>query len=383
MSRTVARAPDQAIASDDTPSIGLHQWLAQWHIDSILLVLLLAILGLGLFVLYSANGESMAAVVSQSKRIGLGLLVMVLVAQASPEGLRAWAPWLFAAGTLMLILVLLVGAESKGAQRWLDLGLLRFQPSEIMKLATPMALAAWLHFLPLPPNFKNLCIAALLMAVPVLLVALQPDLGTALMIAVAGGFTLFFAGLRWRYMLGLATAAAAAAPLLWMTMHDYQKQRVLTFLNPARDPGGAGYHITQSKVAIGSGGLFGKGWLNGTQAQLDFLPEAATDFVFAVYAEELGLLGVGFLLLLYLGVVFRGLMIAVNGQDSFQRLLAGSLSLTFFVYVFVNIGMVVGLLPVVGVPLPLVSYGGTSMVSLLAGMGMLMSIQTHRRLLAS
>ncbi|MBR9814250.1 rod shape-determining protein RodA [bacterium] len=346
-------------------------------------MLLVGIMALGLFVLYSANGESMGAVHSQLKRIGLGLLIMWLIAQTSPETLRAAAPWLFAAGTVMLVLVLVVGDASKGAQRWLDLGVVRFQPSEIMKLATPMALAAWLHFQPLPPRFRTLAVATLLIAVPVGLVAAQPDLGTALLIAVAGAFALYFAGLQWRYIIGAVAAAAAAAPLLWMNMHAYQQQRVLTFLNPARDPGGAGYHITQSKVAIGSGGLFGKGWLNGTQAQLDFLPEAATDFVFAVYSEELGLMGVGLLLLLYLGVVMRGLQIAVQGQDSFQRLLAGSIAMTFFVYVFVNIGMVVGLLPVVGVPLPLVSYGGTSMVSLLAGMGMLMSIRTHRRLLSS
>lgn len=383
MSQTVARAPDQAIASDDAPSVGLQQWLAQWHIDGILLVLLMGIMMLGLFVLYSANGESMPAVHSQAKRIGLGLVIMWMIAQASPESLRAAAPWLFAIGTLMLLLVLLVGDASKGAQRWLDLGIIRFQPSEIMKLATPMALAAWLHYQPLPPRFRTLCVAAMLVAVPVGLVAAQPDLGTSLLIAVAGAFTLYFAGLQWRYIIGAGAAAAAAAPLLWLNMHAYQQQRVLTFLNPARDPGGAGYHITQSKVAIGSGGLFGKGWLNGTQAQLDFLPEAATDFVFAVYSEELGLMGVGLLLLLYLAVVLRGLQIAIQGQDSFQRLLAGSISLTFFVYVFVNIGMVVGLLPVVGVPLPLVSYGGTSMVSLLAGMGVLMSIRTHRRLLSS
>lgn len=357
--------------------------LLRSQIDGILLTLIALVLALGLFILYSASGEDMGAVISQGKRIGLGLVCLVLVARLNPDTFRAFAPWLYAGGLILLVLVLLLGDTAKGAQRWLDLGVVRFQPSELMKLAVPMMLASYLHTRSLPPDWKSISICTVMVMVPVLLIMRQPDLGTALMIAVAGGFVLYIGGLRWRVLIGLALVAAAAAPAFWYQMHDYQRERVLTFLNPARDPGGAGYHITQSKVAIGSGGLFGKGWLEGTQAQLDFLPESATDFIFAVYAEEIGLLGVLVLLALYLGIIGRGLFISVRGQDSFQRLLAGGLSLVFFFYVFVNIGMVIGLLPVVGVPLPLISWGGTSMVSLLASLGVLMSIHTHRRLLSS
>ena len=362
---------------------GFQRWLLNWHIDAMLLGLIIMVLALGLFVLYSASGESSAAVSSQLKRITLGLVVMLALAQVNPDTFRAFAPWLYAFGLILLVLVLLLGDTAKGAQRWLDLGVIRFQPSELMKLAVPMVLAGFMHARTLPPKLRTIAAGSTLIVVPAALIMQQPDLGTALMIAISGGFVLYMAGLRWRFIGGLGLAGAAALPLLWSQMHGYQRERVLTFLNPARDPGGAGYHITQSKVAIGSGGLFGKGWLNGTQAQLDFLPESATDFIFAVYAEEVGLLGVLLLLVLYLAIVGRGLFISVKGQDSFQRLLAGSLSLVFFFYVFVNIGMVIGLLPVVGVPLPLISWGGTSMVSLLAGMGVLMSIHTHRRLLSS
>lgn len=366
---------------DTLPGIG--ELLARMRLDPPLFLLLLLLMGVGLSVLFSASEQNQAVINSQLTRLGIGLLVMITLAQFPPDWFRVGAPWVYTAGIIMLILVLLIGDTSKGAQRWLDLGVVRFQPSEFMKLAVPLTLAAYLHQRPLPPRFKHLLWAALLLALPTALVAKQPDLGTSLLVATAGLFVVYLGGLRWRLIFAGIAAAVAAAPLLWMNMHAYQQERVLTFLNPARDPAGAGYHITQSKIAIGSGGLFGKGWLNGSQAQLQFLPESSTDFIFAVYAEEAGLLGVLLLLVLYGLIVVRCLMIAVRAQDMFQRLTAGSLGLTFFVYVFVNIGMVIGILPVVGVPLPLVSYGGTSIVILLAGFGILMSIHGHRKLLTS
>jgi len=274
------------------------------------------------------------------------------------------------------------GDVGKGAQRWLDLGFVRFQPSEIMKLAVPMMAAWYLHDRPLPPRFLELLVVVALVIVPAVMIALQPDLGTALLVGAAGILVVLLGGLRVRLIVGLAALAVALAPALWHVMHDYQRRRVLTFLNPESDPLGAGYHIIQSKIAIGSGGLFGKGWLNGTQAQLEFLPERSTDFIFAVLGEEFGLFGQGLLILAYLFVVGRGLYIATQAQDTFTRLLAGSISLTFFVYVFVNTGMVTGLLPVVGVPLPLISYGGTSMVTLMIGFGILMAVHGHRNLVA-
>lgn len=371
----ISRAPAQALS-----------WtarFARWHFDLWLGGLLLAISTIGLFVLYSASGHSLPMVISQAERLLLGFIVMVVVAQAPPEFYRGAAPWLYGVGMLLLGAVLVLGDHAKGAQRWLDLKVFRFQPSEIMKLAMPMAIAAFLHTRTLPPRVRTVIMTLVLIGLPTALIAVQPDLGTALLVLAAGVLALFFGGLGLRWILLAIAAAAASAPLLWMKLHDYQKNRVLTFLDPERDPLGTGYHITQSKIAIGSGGLFGKGWLAGTQAKLDFLPESHTDFIFAVYSEELGLLGVGVLLALYAAVVGRGLYIALRGQDSFQRLLAGSLAMTFFVYVFINMGMVIGLLPVVGVPLPLVSYGGTSAVTLLAGFGMLMSVYTHRKLLSN
>jgi rod shape determining protein RodA len=362
---------------------GLNDWLERWRLDPWLLLMLALISGIGLLVLYSASGHDHGAVMAQAKRLGLGFVVMVAVAQAQPEWYRGVAPWLYAATTVLLILVLLLGDSAKGAQRWLDFGILRFQPSELMKLALPMTVAAYLHYRVLPPRWTTMLATLLIIGLPSALIMRQPDLGTALLAIAAGGFALFFAGLRWRWILGALLAVAAAAPLLWARLHEYQRGRILTLFDPERDPLGAGYHITQSKIAIGSGGVFGKGWLEGTQAKLDFLPEAHTDFIFAVIAEEFGLLGVLLLLSLYLAVVIRGMVIALRAQDTFQRLLAAALSLKFFIYVFINIGMVVGLLPVVGVPLPLISYGGTSAVSLLAGFGMLMSIQMHRKLLSN
>ncbi|MES2883858.1 MAG: rod shape-determining protein RodA [Pseudomonadota bacterium] len=369
-----------------TPHSPASTWserLLRMHIDIWLVGLLAAVGSLGLAVLYSASGGSAGEVFAQFQRLVLGFVVMVTLAQVPPDFYRAGAPWFYGVALILLVMVLVLGDHAKGAQRWLDLGILRFQPSEMMKLAMPMMVAAWLHGRPLPPNWRDVLVALALIALPAGLVMVQPDLGTALLIIAAGGFALYLGGLSWRWIIGAMAAVAAAAPLLWFRLHDYQRNRVLTFLDPESDPLGTGYHITQSKIAIGSGGGFGKGLLNGTQAKLDFLPESHTDFIFAVLAEELGMVGVVLLLSLYVAIVSRGLFIALRGHDSFQRLLAGALSLTFFIYVFINMGMVMGLMPVVGVPLPLFSYGGTSAVTLLAGFGMLMSIHTHRKLLSS
>ncbi len=296
--------------------------------------------------------------------------------------MRDAAYWIYGAGLMLLVAVLVFGHEGKGAQRWLDLGFFRFQPSELMKLAVPLLVATYLAERPLPPSFGRLLVGLVMIVVPSLLIAKQPDLGTSILIASSGLIVVFLSGISWRLIIGFITLCASALPVLWYVMHDYQRQRVLTLLNPESDPLGAGYHIIQSKIAIGSGGIFGRGWLEGTQSQLAFLPERSTDFIFAVIAEEFGLIGVGVLLVMYLLVAGRGLYIASQAQSSFARLLAGSISITFLVYVFVNVGMVTGLLPVVGVPLPLVSYGGTSMVTLLAGFGILMSIHTHRRMMS-
>ncbi|MGQ0697206.1 MAG: rod shape-determining protein RodA [Panacagrimonas sp.] len=353
------------------------------HIDPILLLLLLAVCALGLTVLYSASGHSIAVVVNQAERLALGLGVMLVAAQAPPEIYRAGAPWFYGLALVLCALTLGLGDHAKGAQRWLDFGVLRFQPSELMKLGMPIMVAGFLHAFTLPPRWHTVTLTLVIIGFPTFLVMIQPDLGTSLLIVASGAFALYLGGLSWKFVGGTLALIGAAAPILWARLHDYQRQRILTLLDPESDPLGAGYHITQSKIAIGSGGLYGKGWLEGTQAKLEFLPESHTDFILAVYAEELGLVGVCGLILLYLCIVARGLYIAQRAQDSFQRLLAGSLAMTFFVYVFVNMGMVIGLLPVVGVPLPLVSYGGTSMVSLLAGFGILMSIHTHRKLLAS
>ncbi len=354
-------------------------WATRLHIDIPLLVLVLALSAFGLLMLYSATGESVAQIERQSIRLGLAFLLMIGVAQLPPAVLRQWSAPLYLFGLGLLVSVLLFGVQSKGAQRWLDLGLLRFQPSEMLKLALPMMVAWYLSLRPLPPRLLDVFLGIVLIGLPVLLIAKQPDLGTALLVASAGLATLFLSGLRWRLILGFGASAAAAAPVLWSLMHDYQRQRVLTFLDPGSDPLGAGYHIIQSQIAIGSGGLYGKGWLQGTQSQLEFLPERSTDFIFAVIGEELGLFGILVLMLLYLAVILRGLSIAAQAQDSYSRLLAGSISVVFFVYLFVNMGMVTGLLPVVGVPLPLISYGGTSLVTLMLGFGILMSVHTRRK----
>ena len=372
-----------ALTPTPKTALSFSEQLNRWHLDLWLIALLACIGALGLVVLYSASGSSVSYVVNQLERLALGFVVMAVLAQVPPEIYRAAAPWLYGIGCVLLVLVLVLGDHAKGAQRWLDLKVIRFQPSEMMKLGMPLMVSAWLHSRPLPPSWKDVVITLAIIVVPFGLVAIQPDLGTGLLIIAAGMFALYLAGLSWKWIMLALLSVAAIAPVAWYRLHDYQRKRVLIFLDPESDPLGAGYHITQSKIAIGSGGIFGKGWLQGTQAKLDFLPESHTDFIFSVYAEELGMIGVALLLTLYAMVVGRGLYIAMKGHDSFQRLLAGSLSLTFFCYVFINIGMVMGLVPVVGVPLPLLSYGGTSAVTLLAGFGMLMSIHTHRKLLSA
>jgi rod shape determining protein RodA len=336
--------------------------------------------GFGLFVLYSASGKDVDYVMRQLVRMVTGFGVLIVLAQVTPRLLIRWAPWLYAISVLLLVAVILVGVGAKGAQRWLALPGFRFQPSEIMKLILPLMVAGYLSVRPLPPSFKHCFIALVLIGVPTVLIMKQPDLGTSLLIAASGVFVLLFSGIRWRYIFSALGLAAAALPGLWMVMKDYQRQRVLTFLDPESDPLGSGWNIIQSKTAIGSGGVWGKGWLHGTQSQLDFLPESHTDFIIAVIAEEMGLIGVVGLLILYMLIIGRGLWMATQVSDSFGRLVAGSIVLTFFVYVFVNIGMVSGVLPVVGVPLPMVSYGGTSIVTLMAGFGILMSVFTHKRL---
>ena len=352
------------------------------NIDVPLIALLGIVAALGIVVLYSASAESTSAVLRQTARLGMGFGAFLVLAQVPPRYLRMWTPWLYCAVLGLLLAVMVEGEISKGAQRWLDLGFVRFQPSELMKIAAPMMVAWFLHDRQLPPTMAQLGVLGLIIAVPALLIAKQPDLGTALLVVAAGALTVLLAGISVRLMAVGGVLALVAMPLLWSVMHDYQRARVLMFLNPESDPLGAGYNTIQSQIAIGSGGLFGKGWLKGTQAHLEFLPERSTDFIFAVIAEEFGLLGLCLLLVLYLAIVGRGLYIASQAQDTFTRLLAGSLSLTFFVYVFVNAGMVSGLLPIVGVPLPLVSAGGTSMVTLLAGFGILAAIHGHKKLLA-
>jgi rod shape determining protein RodA len=363
---------------------GTARIVSSLRVDGPLLVGLGLLAAYGLVVLYSASGQSMGTVARAGARLLLGTIAMLALARVSPNFLRRASPWLFAFGITLLLVVDLIGYIGKGAQRWLDLGFIRFQPSELMKLAVPMTCAWWLHERPLPPSFSSLLMLALFILIPTGLVILQPDLGTGGLILIGGMMVVIMAGLQFRIIFSLAAIGAAAAWFAWQyVLYDYQKQRVFTLLDPESDKLGAGYHIIQSQIAIGSGGVFGKGLLNGSQGQLEFLPERTTDFIYAMVGEELGLLGASILLLLYLFVVGRALYLAVETQDTFARLLAGSIALTFFVYVFINAAMVSGLLPVVGVPLPLVSYGGTSMVTLLAGFGILMSLYSHRKLVAS
>lgn len=353
------------------------------HLDAPLLAGLLAIACFSLMVVYSAGGEDSGLLVRQGLRFGGGFLCLFIAAQIPPRVYQFWTPVFFAAGLIMLLLVLVAGTEAKGAQRWLSIpGLGRFQPSEMMKLATPALIAWYFRERTLPPNLKEVCVALAIVLVPTMLIGKQPDLGTAILIAFSGLAVLFVAGLSWKIITSAAALTAITAPLMYFyVLHDYQRRRVDTFFNPEADPLGAGWNIIQSETAIGSGGILGKGWLNGTQSRLDFLPESSTDFIFAVLAEELGLVGILTLFVLYFFVIGRGFWISLQAQNLFSRLLAAGLSLTFFSYVLVNVGMVSGVLPVVGVPLPLMSYGGTSIVTLLFSFGILMSLHTHRRLM--
>lgn len=353
------------------------------HLDLPLIFGLLLVCAAGLFILYSATGEDLDAVINQAIRLLIGFVAMIIFAQIPPRTFSYWAFPVFVFGSLLLVMVLFFGVIANGAQRWLAVpGLGRFQPSELMKLSLPIMVAWYFSQRTLPPRLVDIGVALIIIAIPAALIGTQPDLGTAILVGMAGVIVLFFAGLSWRIISFAGTMAVIAVPLMYMfVLQDYQRRRIDTLFNPEADPLGAGWNIIQSKIAIGSGGLMGKGWLNGTQSRLDFLPESSTDFILAVIGEELGLVGIIILLSLYLFIIARGMFISMHASDTFGRLLGVSLSLTFCIYVVVNMGMVSGLLPVVGVPLPLISYGGTSAVTLLAGFGILMSIHTHRRLL--
>jgi rod shape determining protein RodA len=353
-------------------------------LDGPLTGVLAIIVCIGILVVYSASGQNLKMVEHHVANIALAVAALVALARlANPHYLRLFAPFAYVIGILLLIVVAVTGHIGKGAQRWLDVGFMRFQPSEIMKLAVPMMCAWYMHERPLPPTIKDLIVMGIMIAVPTAMIVTQPDLGTALLIAASGLIVMLLAGLQFRLILISIPLLGGAAWGAWHFIHDYQRQRILTFLNPETDPLGAGYHIIQSQIAIGSGGVFGKGYMNGSQAQLEFLPERSTDFIFAVIGEEFGLLGQLLILSLYGVVIGRALYLAMQGQDTFSRLTGGAIALSFFVYVFVNSGMVSGILPVVGVPLPLISYGGTSMVTLLAGFGILMALHSHRKLIGS
>ncbi|MBJ6611064.1 MAG: rod shape-determining protein RodA [Candidatus Thiothrix moscowensis] len=359
----------------------LPDWLtrALQRVDAVLLAALSLLVFMGLVTLYSASDTNMAMVYRQGGHFLIGLLLIVIFSQIQSKNLRQWSIWLYAGGLILLILVELFGVEKKGAQRWLNIGI-DIQPSEIMKLAVPMMVAYYFSERPLPSRFLDIVVALVIVFVPMLLVMHQPDLGTSLLIATAGFFVIYLAGMSWWLIGGAAVFVTVAAPLMYFfVMHDYQRKRVDTLLNPEADILGTGYHIYQSKVAIGSGGVYGKGWLQGDQAHLDFLPERHTDFIFAVFGEEFGLIGNLALLALYLFILWRCLYLATKAEDTFARLLAGSLGLSFFFYLFVNTGMVTGLLPVVGVPLPLVSYGGTSVVTLMMAFGIIMGMKKRKR----
>jgi rod shape determining protein RodA len=353
-------------------------------LDGPLTGILAIIVCIGILVVYSASGQNLKMVEHHLANIGIAIAAMLALAKlVTPQYLRLFSPIAYLIGVLLLIVVDVTGHIGKGAQRWLDVGFMRFQPSEIMKLAVPMVCAWYMHERPLPPTFKDLLVMGVLIAIPTAMIVTQPDLGTALLIAASGLIVMLLAGLQIQIILISIPLLGGAAWAGWHFIHDYQRQRILTFLNPETDRLGAGYHIIQSQIAIGSGGVFGKGYMNGSQAQLEFLPERSTDFIFAVIGEEFGLLGQLLVLSLYAAVIGRALYLAMQGQDTFARLTGGAVALSFFVYVFVNSGMVSGILPVVGVPLPLISYGGTSMVTLLAGFGILMSLHSHRKLIGS
>ncbi|MBI3546441.1 MAG: rod shape-determining protein RodA [Gammaproteobacteria bacterium] len=354
--------------------------LQRLHLDKTLFFALLGLAAVSLFVVYSASAKDLSATLGHLMRLALGFMVLLLVAQIRPEILERWSPYIFGAGMVLLLAVLAMGVIGKGAQRWLNLGIVKFQPAEIMKLAVPMMLSWFLARGDVPPRLWRLGLSFVMMAIPAVMIVKQPDLGTALLVFGAGTFVLFLGGLRWRVIIILLAIIAVAAPFAWGHLHDYQRQRVLTLFNPEADPLGTGYHTIQSMIAVGSGGVYGKGWLNSSQAHLDYLPESSTDFIFAVFAEEFGLIGSLLLVLVYTFVVARGMLIAYLAKDTYTRLLAGSLSLTFFLYFFVNMGMVTGILPIVGIPLPMMSYGGSSIVTVMAAFGILMSIQTHRKI---
>ncbi|MCO6060019.1 rod shape-determining protein RodA [Pseudomonas sp. MOB-449] len=358
--------------------------LQRLHIDGWLLLIILLLAAGSLFVLYSASGKHWELLMKQASSFGLGIGAMIVIAQFEPRFMARWVPLAYVVGVALLMVVEIMGHTAMGATRWINIpGVIRFQPSEFMKIIMPATIAWYLSRHNLPPKLKHIAISLVLILVPFVLILKQPDLGTALLILASGAFVLFMAGLQWRWILGAVAAVVPVAVAMWyFVLHDYQKQRVLTFLDPESDPLGTGWNIIQSKAAIGSGGVFGKGWLLGTQSHLDFLPESHTDFIIAVLSEEFGLVGVCLLLLVYLLLIGRGLVITAQAQTLFGKLLAGSLTMTFFVYVFVNIGMVSGLLPVVGVPLPFISYGGTHLVTLLSGFGVLMAIHTHRKWIA-
>lgn len=357
--------------------------MQRFNLDPVLLSFICTLLLFAQLVLFSASSGNIVIVQKQILHIILASIIMIVLAQIPPHYFKQWAPYLYIVGIILLLAVLLIGHTGKGAQRWLNLGFFRFQPSELLKIACPMMIAYYLSNKQLPLSLKDIAIAGVFILVPTLLIAKQPDLGTSMLIASSGLFVVFFAGIRWRYIITAGVTGLLSLPIMWSFLHDYQKQRVLTFIYPEKDPLGSGYHIIQSKIAIGSGGLFGKGWLNGTQAHLQFLPEKTTDFVFAVLGEEFGLFGAIILLIIYSLILLRCLDISNKAQDTFSRLTAGSLTMAFFIYIFVNIGMVSGMLPVVGLPLPLVSYGGTSMVTIMAAFGIIMSIRSHRKLLDS
>ena len=348
--------------------------------DRTMLVAILLLVGISVATMYSAAFDFPGRLAGHLRNLAIAFGVMWLTAIVPPALMMRLALPLYLTGIALLIAVDLFGIINKGAQRWLDIGVTRIQPSEMLKIATPLMLAWYFNQREGMLRWTDFLIATVLLGLPVLMIAKQPDLGTSILVLAAGAYVIFFAGLSWKVILGLLAAAVAALPLLWTVLHDYQRQRVLTLLDPTLDPLGKGFHIIQSTIAVGSGGLYGKGWMQGTQTHLEFIPERTTDFILAVYAEEFGLLGIGVLLLLYLAVIFRGLVIAAGGATVFGRLMAGSITMSFFTYCFVNMGMVIGILPVVGVPLPWMSYGGTAMVSLGLATGVLMSIQRHRTL---
>ncbi|WP_288132334.1 rod shape-determining protein RodA [Accumulibacter sp.] len=350
------------------------------HLDGPLLLITALIMATGLATVYSATYDASNRLLAQTVNMAVGFCAMWLVAQLPPQKLMGFGVPLYVLGVILLICVFFFGVKVNGARRWLSLGFTRIQPSEVLKIAVPLMLAWYFHKHEAMLRFRHYLFACLLLLIPFALIAKQPDLGTAILVGAAGFYVIFLAGLPWQVIIGLFATAAAAAPFVWTMLHDYQRKRILTLIDPTSDPLGAGYHIIQSTIAIGSGGTFGKGWLEGTQTHLEFIPERHTDFIFAVFSEERGLLGNSILVLLYFLLVARGLMIAANASTLFARVMAGSVTLSLFTYVFVNMGMVSGILPVVGVPLPFMSYGGTALVTLSVGIGILMSIQTHRML---